>query len=372
MGQYRARNCIRNSRQIRRDDTIVKQFMRATLFAAALSVGCSGTGLAAEKWSMATSWGGGPPLETGANGFAEMAKFLTDGEIEIEVFPGGTLGSPLKVTETVANGVAEIGHHWVGYDWGIDKTTVLFGGWTGGLNAEEMIHWVYEGGGLDLWREYKKEKFGVVSFPCGIYPREVGLHSTKKVQSLADLDGLKQRTAGAWAEISAELGVSTVILPGAEVYAALERGVIDAVEWSTPYLNKSAGFHKIAKYIVLPGYHHPTSALECNVNVEAWDRIGERNQQLLLLAGKLTTMKVYHETGHEDASAYNFYEESGNEIVVVDDEVIAKSQELAQAWADKNSAELGGWFAKVLEDQRAYKELWKNAHKYRDSKAPAN
>ncbi|WP_282607172.1 TRAP transporter substrate-binding protein DctP [Pelagibius sp. Alg239-R121] len=341
------------------------------LFAALGMAFSAGTSTAAENWSMATSWGGGPPLETAAKGFAEMAAFLTNDEIKIEVFPGGTLGSPLKVTETVRNGVAEIGHHWVGYDWGIDKTTVLFGGWTGGLNAEEMIHWIYEGGGLSMWQEYKRDKFGVVSFPCGIYPREVGLHSTKKVQTIADFKGLKQRTAGAWAEISAELGVSTVILPGAEVYPALERGVIDAVEWSTPYLNKSAGFYKIAKYIVLPGYHHPTSVLECNVNAEVWDRIGERNQQLLLLAGKLTTHKVYEETGHEDASAYKFYEESGNEIVVVNDEVISKTQELAQAWADKTSGELGGWFTKILENQRAYKALWANAHKYRDTKAPA-
>lgn len=350
----------------------MKHLFKTTLFATAMSVAYTGAALSAEKWSMATSWGGGPPLETAAKGFAEMAKFLTNGEIEIEVFPGGTLGSPLKVTETVGNGVAEIGHHWIGYDWGVDKTTVLFGGWTGGLNAEQMTHWLNEGGGIELWEEYKREKFGVVSFPCGHYPREVGMHSTKRVQSIADFEGLKLRTAGAWAEISAELGVSAVTLPGAEVYAALERGVIDAVEWSTPYLNKSAGFHKIAKYIILPGYHHATTVLECNVNVEAWDRIGERNQKLLKLAGKLTTAKVLEETGHEDAAAYKFYEESGNEIVVVDDEVIAKSQELAQAWADKTSAELGGWFTKVLESQRAYQKLWANAHKYRDSRAPAN
>jgi len=342
----------------------------AAVIALSLSLGSIAAANAAEKWSMATSWGGGPPLETAAKGFAEMASFLTDGEVEIEVFPAGTLGSPLKVTETVANGVAEIGHHWVGYDWGIDKTTALLGGWTGGLNAEQMQHWLYEGGGLDMWMEYKKDKFGVVSFPCGQYPREVGMHSKKRVQSVADFDGLKLRTAGAWAEISADLGVSTVILPGAEVYPALERGVIDAVEWSTPYLNKSAGFHKIAKYIILPGYHHATTVLECNVNQEAWDALSERNRKLLLLAGKLTTHKVYEETGHEDAAAYRFYEESGNEIVVVDDEVIVKTQELAQTWADKTSADAGGWFTKILDAQRAYQEQWANAYKYRDSVAP--
>ena len=352
---------------------MISKITKGVTVAAAVGLAWSaGAATAAEKWSMATSWGGGPPLETAAKGYAENVKFLTNGEIEIEVFPGGTLGSPLKVTESVRNGVAEIGHHWVGYDWGIDKTTVLLGGWTGGLNAEQMIHWIYEGGGMAMWQEYKKEKFDVVSFPCGIYPREVGLHSKKRVQKLEDFKGLKQRTAGAWAEISQELGVSAVILPGAEVYPALERGVIDAVEWSTLYLNKSAGFHKIAKYIIMPGYHHPTSVLECNVNKDVWARIGERNQKLLMLAGKMTTHKVYEETGHQDASAYEFYASSGNEMVVVDDEVLAKTQELAQAWADKVAKDQGGWFDKILQNQRAYQKLWSKAHQYRDSKAPSN
>ena len=343
---------------------------RSMTTALAVSFGLlGGAAMAENNWSMATSWGGGPPLETAAKGFAEMAEFLTNGDVKIEVFPGGTLGSPLKVTETVSNGVAEVGHHWVGYDWGVDKTTALLGGWSGGLTAEEMQHWLYEGGGLETWMNYRMEKFGVVAFPCGQYPREVGMHSTKRVQSIADFDGLKLRTAGAWAEISADLGVSTVILPGAEVYPALERGVIDAVEWSTPYLNKSAGFHKIAKYIILPGYHHATTVLECEFNKEAWDGLSERNQELLKLAGKLTTIKVFQETGHEDASAYAFYEESGNEIVVVDDEVIAKTAELAQAWADKTAAaQSEPWFKDILANQRAYQDLWSNAHKYRDTK----
>ncbi len=202
---------------------------------AAVGVGmatAAGTAGAATEFSMATSWGGGPVLERAAKGFAREFEFLTNGAYKITVFPGGTMGSPLKVTETVRNRVAETGHSWVGYDWGIEKATVLFGGWAGGLNGEEMLHWIWEAGGAELMREFRLDKFDVVELPCGQLPREMGLHSRKKVQTLADLKGLKLRTAGAWAEIAAGLGVSTVILPGAEVYPALERGVVDAVEWA--------------------------------------------------------------------------------------------------------------------------------------------
>ena len=81
-----------------------------------------------EVWNMATAWGGGPFLEEDAKGFAQLVNRLTDGRIQINVFPGGTLGNPLKVSDTVRSGAVQAGHSWMGYDWGIDKTTLVFGG----------------------------------------------------------------------------------------------------------------------------------------------------------------------------------------------------------------------------------------------------
>ena len=110
-----------------------------------------------EIWNMATAWAGGPILEEESKGYAELVNMLTDGRIQINVFPGGTLGSPLKVSDTVKSNVVQAGHTWMGYDWGIDKTTVLFGNMAGGLNPEEMIIWLYQAGAADLWFEYRKE-----------------------------------------------------------------------------------------------------------------------------------------------------------------------------------------------------------------------
>ena len=173
------------------------------------------TGVAAEQWSMATAWGGGPFLKKDAEGYAQLVDTLTGGSIKIQVFPGGTVGKALKVSDTVKSNVAQAGHTWMGYDWGIDKATVIFAGMAGGLQPEEMMMWLFQAGGEELWEEYRMEQFGVVSIPCGIFPTEIFLHSNKRVQKLADFKGLKVRTAGAWAEIASGLGASTVILPGA-------------------------------------------------------------------------------------------------------------------------------------------------------------
>lgn len=346
---------------------LIKQSLITTaLVSAAMLTGAPA--LAAEKLSMATSWGGGPPLESWAKGFANTVKDLTAGEVEIEVFTAGTLGSPLKVAETVKNGVAEAGNTFIGYEYGLDKTTVLFSGRPGGLNAEQMMHWLNQGGGLELWREYRLETAGVVGLPCAYVPREGGMFSKRKVQSVKDFDGLKLRTAGAWSEISADLGVSTVVTPGAEVYQALERGVVDAVEWSALSLNQSSGFHKIAPYIVLPGFHQSTVVIECSFNKDAWDKLSEQNQKLIEAAAYINAHRVYEETGNNDADAYAFFKEAGTEFVVVDDDVLDKVHELTVAWEDKTAADAGGWFKKVLDHQRAFKARWANAHEYRDSK----
>ena len=308
---------------------------------------------AAEAWSMATAWGGGPFLKEDAEGFAKLVDTMTDGSIKIQVFPGGTLGKPLKVTDTVKSNVAQIGHSWPGYDWGIDKTTVLFANMAGGLNPEELMMWFYQAGAADLLFEYRKEAFGVAAIPCGIFPTEIFLHSKKKIETLEDFQGLKMRTAGAWAEIAGNLGASTVILPGAEVYPALERGVIDATEWSSPSVNLPSGFHKIAKYIITPGIHQPAALQECAINMEAWDRISERERELLKLAGRINVLDSWSRYAYRDIAAVEEMKAAGNEFVKLDPKFIEASIEAAAKWSDEQAAE-NAWFKRVLEHRRAF------------------
>ena len=104
------------------------------------------------------------------------------------------------------------------------------------------------------------------------------------------MKGLKIGTSGAWAEIAGRLGASTVILPGAEVYPALERGVVDAIEWGSASANLPSGFHKIAKYVIMPGIHQPGAVFECAFNLDVWNRISDRDQEMLRLAGRLMTL----------------------------------------------------------------------------------
>jgi TRAP-type mannitol/chloroaromatic compound transport system substrate-binding protein len=320
---------------------------------------------AEHKWKLAASWGGGPLMEIGAKAFAEKVKFLTEGRLEIKVFPSGQLTKGLEVRSAVAKGVAEMGHTWMGYDWGKDKTTVLFGGYAGSMDSEKMLHWIYEGGGFELQQQFNDEKFNVVSFPCFIRTAEAFLHSRKPVRTLADLNGLKFRTAGAWLEIAKGLGAAPVTMPGGEVYTSLERGAIDATEWGTLYENKSSGFHKIAKYVIIPGIHQPTAPFELVINKEAWATLSKRDQELVALAAKIVTFESWTRIGHEDAKALDFYRKAGNEIIVLDAAVQKKGKQLGVAWGNEQ-AKSNPWFAKVLKSQLECEELWKDAAHYRN------
>jgi len=349
--------------------TTLKAAAAATALAAALA--SAGPALAQDKQShsfqMATGWAGGPLMEIGAQAFADKVKEMTEGRITIEVFPAGTLGPGLKVTETVKNGVAQMGHTWIGYDWGADPTAVLFGGYAGSFDTEKMLHWLYRADGAELQAEWRMEKFDVVSIPLFIRTAEVFLHSRKPVRTLGDLKGLKLRTAGAWLDISRSMGAAPVTTPGGEVYTALERGAIDATEWGTLWEDISPGFHRVTKYVIIPGIHQPTAPFELVINKDAWAELSEEDQRIIRDAAFMTTMNSWLTIGQEDAKALAFYREQGNEIVELDPEVQYAGREAGLKWAEGIAAD-NAWFKRVLDDQEAFAQLWAGANRYRTVK----
>ena len=339
----------------------------ATIVASLLIFSSSVIAADKHKFKMATSWGGGPLMEIGAKAFAENVKRMSNGRIQIEVFPSGTLGPGLKVSETVKNGVADMGHTWIGYDWGKDKTAVLFGGYAGSSDTEKMLHWLYRAGGAELQREFRDQKFGLISMPLFVRTSEVFLHSRKPVKTLKDLQGLKLRTAGAWLEISKGMGASPVTMPGGEVYTALERGTIDATEWGTLYENKSPGFHKVTKYVIIPGVHQPTAPFELLINKKAWGKLSKEDKKLEEDAAFMTTMNSWLTIGDEDAKALEFFKSKGNEIIELAAEVQYEGREAGVKWAEGVAKE-NAYFKKILDHQLAYFELWKDSGKYRNVK----
>jgi len=331
-----------------------RKFVAATLLAAALGMSTA-IAQAQTTWTMATH-AGGHWMEHGAQGFADKVALFTEGRVKINVAQPGTLGSPLKTTETVQQGLAEAATTWGGHVQGIDKTGALIGGWPGGFRPEEWFFWLYEDGGLDIVQQWRMEKFGVVSIPCDTGETEIFLHSHKPVRTVEDFKGLRVRTSGAWAEIASKLGATTVVIPGDEAFPALERGVVDALEWAGPGQNFKSGFHTIAKYIITPGVHYASGMTECIINKAAWDKLSDHDKIMVETAGRLNLYESYARYGEMDIDGWAKLHEAAAggkvEFIILDDSFIKAAQKASNEWADEQAGN-NEWFKKVLASQRA-------------------
>lgn len=316
------------------------------------------------KWKMAIRDGG--MLAEFPQLFTDRLKAATGGRIDITVYPAGTLGNALRVTDTVTNGIADVGFNWLAADWGKNSAGVLIGGYPGGLTDVQMVHWLYEAGGADLNRQFREQEFGLVSFVAGMTTAEVFMHSSKPIRTLADFKGLKVRTAGAWLDMLKDLGAAPISVAGADVYPMLERGAIDATEWSTPAINLVAGFHRIAKFVVVPGLHQPASTWEVAFTKGTWDKLSPEDKKIIEATAKLTTYETWTRIGQADARAFQEFVKNGNTIIELDDAVRKEVARISAAWSDKQAAQ-NPWFKRIYENQKVFRTTWKDAHRYRDT-----
>lgn len=227
------------------------------------------------EWRMVTAW---PPgftgLGAGAERLAERIHRASGGRIQVKVHGGGELVQPFEVFDAVSAGAAELGHS-ASYYWkSKSEAAPFFCTVPFGLNAQEMNAWLLHGGGLALWRELYA-RFDLVPFPAGNTGAQMAGWSNREIASLADVKGLRIRIPGLGGEVMARIGAVPVSVPGAEIYAALETGTLDAAEWIAPWNDMAFGLHKVARYCYYPGWQEPGPVIECMLNRKAWDALPE-------------------------------------------------------------------------------------------------
>jgi len=244
------------------------------------------------KWKLAMTW---PktlaPLSTPPQRVAQLVKEMTNGKFIIRVHDKGIHKAPLAILDMVKNKHYEMGHSSSYYYKGQDIATAPFTTMPFGLNTAEQYAWYYYGGGQELAKKVY-DKFNVDIYPGGNTGVQMGGWFKKEINSLADLKGLKIRIAGMAGEILSELGTNVTNIPGGELYTALDRGTIDAVEWVGPGMDIRMGFHKIAPYYYT-GWQEPASEMHFFVNQKAFKKLSKVNQSILKTAIKLATSEMH-------------------------------------------------------------------------------
>lgn len=233
------------------------------------------------RWRLASSFPRSLDILYGAaERLADRVRALTDGSFEIKPYQAGELVPPLEVLDAVGRGSVEMGHS-AGYYF-IGKNPALAFDCTVpfGLTARQQNAWMYHGGGLELLRPLFAD-FNVLNFPGGNTGVQMGGWFRDPIESLADLGGRKMRIPGLGGTVMEQLGMTAQVIPGGDVYIALERGSIDAAEWVGPHDDVKLGLHEVAKNYYYPGWWEPGAMLSYYVNRDAYAKLPEEYKAAL-------------------------------------------------------------------------------------------
>lgn len=228
---------------------------------------------------------------------AKMVKEMSNGRLDIRIDSSNKHKSALGIFDFVKSGQYQMGHS-ASYYWkGKNFNTMFFTTVPFGMLASEQYAWFYYGGGMELMKQVY-DQYGILSFPGGNTGNQMGGWFKKEINSVEDLQGLKMRIPGFAGEVLAKLGAKPTNIPSGELYTALERNTIDALEWVGPSLDLRMGFHKIAPYYYT-GWHEPGTELQFMVNEQAFNSLPKDLQQILTIAMKTAAYDMYAQSMHE-------------------------------------------------------------------------
>ncbi|MGB5919577.1 TRAP transporter substrate-binding protein DctP [Arcobacter sp.] len=255
------------------------------------------------KLKMATTWGPtlSPLIDTSKN-MAKLAEEMSNGRLKIRVDAANKHKAPFGVFDMVKAGQYDIGHS-ASYYWkGKDINLLPFTSMPFGLTAPEQYAWFYYGGGLELMQK-AYSKYGMYSFPGGNTGIQMGGWFRKEIKSLDDLKGLKMRIPGFAGEIMAKVGVEVTNIAPAELFMALERNSIDALEWVGPSMDIKMGFHKVAPFYYT-GWHEPASEMQFMVNKDSFNKLPKDLQKILVIAMRVAAYDMYIQDYDLNATAW--------------------------------------------------------------------
>ena len=208
---------------------------------------------------------------------------MSDGNMKIKFFEPGALVPTLQGWDAVKAGSIDAMWGTAGYHVGKIPALSFFTAVPFGPRGGELLAWMEYGGGDEIYDRLYHEN-GVHGLHCSLIAPETSGWFRKKYTSVDQLRGLKMRFFGLGAKVMSKLGVSTQLLAGADIYPALERGVIDATEFSMPSIDYDLGFYQIAKFNYFPGWHQQASVGELLMNKKGWDGL-KKDQQAIIKAG---------------------------------------------------------------------------------------
>jgi TRAP-type mannitol/chloroaromatic compound transport system substrate-binding protein len=304
-----------------------------------------------------------PGLGTPIPRVADQLDLMSGGTLKMKIYEPGKLVDPFEILDAVSTGKINSGYTTAGYWAGKIPASPLFSAVPFGPEAGEYMAWLYYGNGMSLYQEmYDQAGFNVHVIPCAIIAPETSGWFAKEINTPADLQGLKMRFFGLGGKVMQKLGVATSLLPGGEIFPALEKGAIDATEFSMPAIDARLGFHKLVKYNYFPGWHQQATIFELMINKDVWNETTDQHKAIIESACKASMADSFAEgEAIQHAVMIDNVENNGVEIKQWSEEMLATFEETWNAVAEEEAAN-DAFFAKVLTDMNEFRAgytLWK-------------
>ncbi len=327
----------------------------ASAAAASLAAPAIAQSMPSIKWRMTSSFTKSLDITYGAGEtFAKYVSDLTEGKFQIQQFAAGEIVPGLQALDAVQGGNVDGAYTGLLFYVGKDPTFALGAAVPFMMNPRQQHAWLYHAGGNEMLNEFLA-KYNVYGLPCGNTGMQWGGWFRKEIKSAADLQGLKMRIAGLAGSVAAKAGIVTQQIAPGDIYPALERGAIDAVEYIGPYDDEKLGFNKVAKYYYTPGWQEGGTVFHAIFNIEKWNGLPPFYKRAIEIAAQATTTHMLAHYDAKNPDALVRLVGSGVTVSVFPQDVISTmyraSEELYKSIIDTNPA-----FAKIYTAQKEFRD----------------
>lgn len=239
------------------------------------------------QWKMISTWGSGNVHFSVDQRFAELVSQFTNGKFQITNYGEGELAAAANVFDTVQEGTVQCAGDWAGYWAGKDTAFELLSTTMDLFSGLDYYVWIEQGGGLDCFQEVYGQ-YDLMYFPILCHFSESGIRSSKPITSIADLQSMKTRLGGIMAgRVGQKLGFNITTVAASELYESLQRGVIDAGEFSGPNADSTLKLQEVAKYWVEPAWYQSSGNNGVMINMDAWNALPQQYQEAIETAAAL-------------------------------------------------------------------------------------
>ena len=250
----------------------------------------------------------------------ETLRNMTGGEVGLNLYGSGELVPAGEILESVSTGAIPAGWSFLG-QWGGKVPVAQIGATPFGAGPEELAAWLHVGGGLEIIQR-GFDDLNIKVLACHITSPEPGGWFNKEITSVDDFTGLRMRMGGVGARILNEFGASAQFLPASEIYLALERGRIDASEFSLPIIDKDLGFNQIAKFYYYPGWHQPGSVDVLMINMDVWNGMSDQERAMYEAACQVSMAWTLNYAPSAQTPQIEEFEAGGTVVKRFPDEVL--------------------------------------------------